>query len=208
MSRGRTWLLLLAGYGLILAAVWTEGRPQLILDAAAAAWITAGLIAGGRSARELGLGFEGFMAGLRVIAFALVAAGIIVLAGWSGGTLRSLYGSRPPGWHSFGYAVWALMQQLILNSFFYVSFEQLLGRNWKAVAAACILFASAHLPNPILTPATLLGGWFFVVMFRRYRNLYPIAAAHAMLGMAIATSVPDPILRHMRVGIGYLHFYR
>ena len=208
MTRGRTLLVLGIGYALILVAVWTEGRPQLIWDAAAAAWIAAAVVAGGRPARELGLGIRGFVPALRAIAIALIAVGIIVLAGWDGGTLRPLYGTRPPGIHSFGYAIWALMQEFILNSFFYLGFERLLGNNRKAVAATCVLFASAHLPNPFLTPATLLGGWFFVEMFRRYRNLYPIAVAHAMLGLAIAMSVPDSVLHHMRVGIGYLHFYR
>lgn len=195
------------GYALILTAVWTEGRAQLVYDAAAAAWIAGTVVAGGRSARELGLSLRGFLPALRAVAVAAIAVGIIFLAGWDGGTLRMLPGARTPGLHSFGYAIWALMQQFILNSFFYLGFEQLLGNNWKAVAASCALFATAHLPNPVLVPATLLGGWFFVEMFRRYRNLYPIAVAHAMLGLAIAMSVPDSLLRHMRVGIGYLHFY-
>lgn len=207
MTRGRRLLVLLVGYGLIMVAVWTEGRTQLIWDAAAAAWIAAAVIAEGRPARELGLGITGLIPALRTITVALLAVAIIVLAGWDGGTLRPLYGSRPPGIHSFGYATWALMQEFILNSFFYLGFERLLGNNRKAVAMTCLLFASAHLPNPFLVPATLVGGWFFVEMFRRYRNLYPIAVAHAMLGLAIAMSVPDSILHHMRVGIGYLHFY-
>lgn len=207
MTRGRTWMVLLVGYGLIMVAVWTAGGTQLIWDAAAAAWIAAAVIAGGRPARELGLGIKGLIPALRTITIALLAVAIIVLAGWDGGTLRPLYGSRTPGVHSFGYATWALMQEFILNSFFYLGFERLLGNNRKAVAMTCLLFASAHLPNPFLVPATLVGGWFFVEMFRRYRNLYPIAVAHAMLGLAIAMSVPDSILHHMRVGIGYLHFY-
>ncbi|HEU5451442.1 MAG TPA: CPBP family intramembrane glutamic endopeptidase [Terriglobales bacterium] len=208
MTRARTWLVLLVGYGLILVAVWTEGRTQLIWDAAAAAWIAAAVITEGRPLRELGLGIGGLVPALRTVAIALLAVGIIVLAGWDGGTLRPLYGSRPPGIHSFGYAIWALMQQVILNSFFYRGFERLLGNNRKAVAMTCLLFAGAHVPNPFLVPATLVGGWFFVEMFRRYRNLYPIAVAHAMLGIAIAMAVPDAIVHHMRVGIGYLHFYR
>ena len=196
------------GYALILTAVWTEGRSQLIYDAAAAAWIAGTVIASGRSPRELGLSLRGFLPALRAVAVAAIAVGIIFLAGWDGDTLRMLPGARTPGLHSFGHAIWALMQQFILNSFFYLGFEQLLGNTRKAVAATCVLFAAAHLPNPVLVPATLLGGWFFVEMFRRYRNLYPIAVAHAMLGLAIAMSVPDSLLRHMRVGIGYVHFYR
>jgi hypothetical protein len=44
-------------------------------------------------------------------------------------------------------------------------------------------------------------------MFRCYRSLYPIALVHAMLGLTIALVVPDSLLHHMRVGIGYLQYY-
>jgi hypothetical protein len=40
-----------------------------------------------------------------------------------------------------------------------------------------------------------------------HRNLYPLAVAHALIGLALAVSVPDSIQRHMRVGLGYLHYH-
>ena len=69
---------------------------------------------------------------------------------------------------------------------------------------AALLFSAAHIPNPWLVPATLLGGLVFCELFRRYRNLYPLGAAHALLGLAIAEALSVVLLRHMRVGIGYL----
>jgi membrane protease YdiL (CAAX protease family) len=71
---------------------------------------------------------------------------------------------------------------------------------------ASTLFAAGHLPNPILTPATLIGALFFCEMFRRYRSLYPIAIVHAILGLTLALTVPDSLLHHMRVGAGYLKY--
>jgi membrane protease YdiL (CAAX protease family) len=71
-----------------------------------------------------------------------------------------------------------------------------------------VLFSAAHLPNLVLVAATVVAAVFFVSVFQRWRNIYPLAIAHAMLGLSLAASVPDPVLRHMRVGIGFLHFVR
>jgi hypothetical protein len=43
-------------------------------------------------------------------------------------------------------------------------------------------------------------------MFRRYRSIYPLGIVHAMLGLTIAMIMPDSLLHHMRVGIGYLRY--
>jgi hypothetical protein len=56
-------------------------------------------------------------------------------------------------------------------------------------------------------PATFIGGLFFVELFRRFRNIYPLAVAHAMLGLTLAITIPDDWLRHMRVGLGFFHFH-
>jgi membrane protease YdiL (CAAX protease family) len=58
----------------------------------------------------------------------------------------------------------------------------------------------------VLTTATLVGALVFCEMFRRYRSIYPIAIVHAMLGLTIGLTVPDNLLHHMRVGIGYLQY--
>jgi membrane protease YdiL (CAAX protease family) len=58
----------------------------------------------------------------------------------------------------------------------------------------------------VLTFTTLLGGLFFGKMFRRYRNIFPLGAVHAMVGLTLAASFSDAVLGHMRVGIGYLRW--
>jgi len=124
--------------------------------------------------------------------------------------VRSLGGQIPanPTWFpnlrlTWGYVVWSFIQEFILQSFFFSRFEELYGGP-AAVWIAATLFAAAHLPNPILTTATLIGALFFCEAFRRYRNVYPLAIVHAMLGLTIALTVPESLLHHMRVGIGYL----
>jgi hypothetical protein len=40
----------------------------------------------------------------------------------------------------------------------------------------------------------------------RYRNLYPLMMAHAILGITVALTVPGPVVHNMRVGLGYLTY--
>ena len=74
----------------------------------------------------------------------------------------------------------------------------------RAVWAAALLFSAAHLPSPVLTLLSFIGGLVFCELFRRYRNILPLGLVHAMLGLTIAATFPDSLLHHMRVGLGYL----
>ena len=101
------------------------------------------------------------------------------------------------------YAIWSLQQEFILQSFFFVRLESALGGRHAAVRAA-LLFCIAHVPSPLLTVLGFIGGLIFCELFRRYRNLYPLGVVHAVLGLTIAATLPDSLLHHMRVGLGYL----
>ncbi len=103
------------------------------------------------------------------------------------------------------YVIWAFAQQFLLQSFLYVRLESLLG--WRlAIPAATLLFTVAHLPNLALTILTFAGALFFTEMFRRYRSIYPLGFAHAMLGIAVAYTFPDSLMHHMRVGLSFWKF--
>jgi len=104
------------------------------------------------------------------------------------------------------YVVWALGQEFVLQSFFYLRFEALLGSNW-AVPASALLLGAAHIPNYLLAVSSLVAGLFFCDMFRRYRNLFRLGLAHGALGLLMAASFSDSVLHHMRVGIGFLRFH-
>jgi hypothetical protein len=49
-------------------------------------------------------------------------------------------------------------------------------------------------------------GLIFAELFRRYRNIYWLGLAHALLGIAVAVSVPDALHHQMRVGVAYMHY--
>ena len=158
------------------------------------------------SLHRLGLGLPKIFGASVVLGIGLATAAIAVIS------VKSMGGRVPanPTWFPnfrsvWGYVIWALIQEFILQSFFFIRFEQLYGSS-KAVWMAATLFAVAHLPSPVLTVATLVGALFFCEMFRRYRNIYSLGIVHAMLGLTIAFVVPDSLLHHMRVGLGYLRY--
>lgn len=193
-------------YGIIEAALWTEG-PWRYGFSLLALLVVVGI---GILRRDLwprlGLGHRGLAASLWVVPAAAALAGAIVLAGYFAHTLHSPYGNWPVA--VTGYALWALQQEYLLQSFFLVRLEYLLGDGRMSFLAAVALFSVAHIPNPVLMAATALMAAVFCALFRRYRNLYALAAAHAMFGLSVGLAMPDWMVRHMHVGIGYLHYVR
>jgi membrane protease YdiL (CAAX protease family) len=191
-------------FGLILVAVWTpQGRLNTAVTLAAAIATMTLTALSHYSARQLGLTLP--FAGAAVM-LSLGALFVLIIAA-TGAFTRLVGQPQPLPWNrAWQYAIWALVQQFIVQSFMYVRLESVLGSR-RAVLVASILFALAHLPSPLLTALSLMGALFFCEMFRRYRNIFPLGLVHAALGLTIAASLPDHVLHHMRVGIGYLMYH-
>lgn len=102
------------------------------------------------------------------------------------------------------YLPWGLFQQYILNGYFLNRFDAVLSRRAAPVVSAA-LFSSAHAPNWFLMVITLLTGYCCAGIYRRYRNLYLLAVAHATVGFLLFLVVPDSISHHLRVGPGWFH---
>jgi len=191
-------------FTLIMAAVWTPpGRANAIIGLLAALCIVWFTVRGGYSVRELGLAQP--LSGAVPMLVAGVVMVLTVIA--VGSVIRSVGPAQVVPWkRAWQYSIWALEQEFILQSFFYVRLESLLGSR-LAVCGAAGLFCVAHLPSPILAVLSLTGGLLFCETFRRYRNIFPLGLIHATLGLTIAASFPDRLLHHMRVGIGYLLYH-
>ena len=205
-SKRRDLIELAVAYGLILSVIWTPRPVQRYLwwvAAAAVVFITAiswdGL-------KAMGLRGENFFRSLWIAAVALalaVAAGVVA---YRMHTLR-LFGG--PVWlleNYWAYAIWAAVQQFLLQCFFLSRLLRLLPNPRLAAFAAALIFACAHIPSPILAPITLIWGCTACLLFLRYRNLYPLALAHAIFGIAIAITIPGPVDHNMRVGLGYVTY--
>jgi membrane protease YdiL (CAAX protease family) len=204
VSRRRELTELFVGYGLILVVVWTPRPAQNVLYWITVAWIVATSILGRNRSRPLGLGLKGLVPSLWILpaAIMLFVAGMWIAA-WAG-TLHRLYGPLPLLLHVGEYGIWALIQQFILQVYVLLRLLRLGLRRPRAIGVAALMFAVAHIPNPVLTPAVIIWGAVACWLYLRYRNLYCIALAHGMLGMCLAITVPNGINHHMRVGLGYL----
>jgi len=206
-SAQRELIELAVGYGLILATIWTVNPMQRVLYWLAFAWIVATSWKRHDSLTTLGLGRKGLLQSLWIVVVALILSAIAVFIAARSHTLHRLHGPTPILLHGWGYIVWSLMQQFLLQSYFLLRFMRLVPGKPVPIIAATGIFALAHLPNPILTPLTLVWGVISCVLFLRYRNIYTLGLAHGIMGLCVAVTVPSSLHHHMRVGRGYLRYH-
>lgn len=205
-SKRRDLLEIFIPYGLILGVIWTPRPIQKWLWILAAAVVILVTVISWPGLDAMGLRRKNFLRSLWIVGAAMAVATIaMVLAGH----LHTLYLHGGPLWlveNYWLYAIWSGVQQFLLQSFFLVRFLRVLPRKWMAALASAGLFSLAHMPSYILVPAALVWGFLACLLFLRYRNLYPLAIAHAILGIMIAITIPGAVDHNMRVGLGYLHY--
>ncbi len=205
-SKQRDLLELSVGYILILLVIWTPRPWQRPLYLAAIVWIAVVTCISFDGWRTIGLRVSAPLRSVWIVGAALTLAAVSVATAARLNTLHLPDSTVLFIQRYWGYAIWACLQQFLLQDFFLLRLLRLLPTKTVAVIAAAFLFALAHLPNPILTPITLLWGFASCLLFLRYRNLYPLALAHAILGICVAITIPGPVNHNMRVGLGYLTY--
>lgn len=204
--RTRDWAELGIGYGLILVVVWTPNPEQRILYWTAVVFIGVTARLRRRETQPNGFRLAGLVPSLWIVAAAVAGLVAGIAAARHLHTLHPLYGPLPVAAHILAYSVWALMQQFILQVYVLLRLLRVgLRRGW-AVALAAVLFAIAHIPNPVLVPTTLVWGAATSLLYLRYRNLFTLALAHGILGMGLAVCIPNALHHHMRVGLGYVQY--
>jgi hypothetical protein len=204
-SKTRDAAELAIGYVLILLAEWfPNSAAQRFLFWVTLAWVVVTTILARPNARTLGLRPSNARSVWIVPAIVLLGA----LSVWMASQLHTLHGFSIGGLMGRvrGYIVWSLLQQFMLQNYFLLRLLRLMPSKSAAVATAARLFASAHIPNPVLMLATLLWGIAACTLFLRYRDLYSLGVAHCLLGICIAVTVPAHIHHGMRVGLGYLQY--
>lgn len=198
---------LIIGYGLILSVLWSPRPLQHWLYFLALAWFIVSMILSFEGWKALGCSVAGFWRSFWVVGLALLLAMMAALLASSMHTLH--HPSGPVQWlKAFGgYTVWALTQQLLLQGYFLARLLRIVRSATVAAFLSGSVFAFAHLPNPILTPLTLVWGLTACLVFIRSRNVYPLAIAHAIFGICVAITIPATILHNMRVGLGYITYH-
>lgn len=198
-------LSLLIGFALLEVALWSPRKPQLVLGLTAIGWMIVSTLVQRTPASRLGFAPKKISDGFGFVLLVVIGCAVAVFATGALNRIDAPIGAVAG--RSIGYVIWAFVQEFMLLSFFTVGFERMLSPEWAA-RCATITFAVAHLPNPWLTGATMIAGYFFTRWFLLHRNLYPIAIAHAVLGLTFALVVPAHLHHNMRVGWGYSRYQR
>src|SRR5262249_17809014 len=148
-TRGKALILeLLVVYAAIQVALWTSGTVRAVAMASAWVGVLGSVLAERVSASELGLGREGLRASLWILPAALGLLGLMLAIGWLCYSLHGLAGEAL--WRRIpGYLPWAFAQQFAAQCFFFRRLETLAGNGHAAVLMTSLLFAGAHLPNPV-----------------------------------------------------------
>jgi len=104
------------------------------------------------------------------------------------------------------YAVWCVIQQYLMQSYFHHRLLSLTPNRHLSSALVALMFGAAHIPNPVLMIATTSGGFLLAEVFARHRNIFPLALAQTVAGFLIAALTPQWLIHNMRVGPGYFFF--
>jgi hypothetical protein len=207
-SRSRDLVEVAAVYVLVLIALWTPNDVQRVLF-----WLILALVVGltfwprDRRREPLGLSMSGLRRSLWVVLVAVLLAAGTLWTAQKLGTLHLPLHLSPFGLRTCSYLAWSLLQQFLLQDFFLARLLRVFSSRITAVVVAAVLFASAHVPNPVLVPATLAWGLIACALFLRYHDLLSLGIVHAILGITLAMSIPNAVHHQMRVGLGYFQYH-
>ena len=135
----------------------------------------------------------------------IVVAGAATYGYWAQNRLLLLL--RPHAWISFaGYFIWCCFQQYLAQSYFHRRLMKISQTPHWASLAVALMFGGAHIPNPVLMAATLIGGFIFAEIFARYPSIWPLAFVQAVAGVLIGILSPPGLIHDMRVGPGYFFY--
>jgi membrane protease YdiL (CAAX protease family) len=207
-SRRRDVIELAIGWALIMAVIWMPKPFQRWMYWAPVVFILAVGWLRFESWSAMGLRARNLLRSSWIVGLALSLSAIASVIAMRFGTLHV-----PPSIGQFfltyiGYTVWSFVQQFLLLSFFLARLLRLMPGKYSAALVAASLFALAHLPNPILTPMTMVWGIVSCLMFLKYRNVWTLGMAHAILGVTVAITLPGYVTHNMRVGLGYLRYHQ
>lgn len=193
-------------FSLIVLILWTPRPQQGWLSLIALAWILGSTFLVRENRKDVELGVGGLKSSLWVVATALLLATLEILIAHHEQTLHRPFANGIPRYRFSGYVIWSFLQQFILQDYFLLRFLKIFRKPSWAILTSASLFALAHVPNPVLTIATLIWGIIACTLFMRYRDLYSLGFAHAVFGLALAICIPAAVHHNMRVGLGYLRY--
>jgi hypothetical protein len=148
---------------------------------------------------------ESLGVGIRELVTALRAWRVVLLISAAAVVVGLLFASHPLDllYRGVVYFAWCVLQQLLLQNMIYRRVRSALGPTGKAALLSGVLFAAAHLPNPVLAPATLVWGTVSTRLFERRQSIIAIALLQTLLSSLLIWVTPVAWHHQFRVGPGY-----
>jgi len=154
------------------------------------------------SAYALGFRFDNFWSALRLLFWPTILAVVVILIiGWllvgPPAVSRLL---RP---RLLLLPAWALLQQYALQGFLNRRAQVAFGKGAASIFVVGAVFAVLHLPNPVLTILTFIGGLIWAAVYQREANLLALAASHTVASISLVLALPLNVINGLRVGFKY-----
>ena len=155
----------------------------------------------GETAREIGFRLDNFLSATRSLLLPTVGAVLVIVAvAWM---LNKGFISAPWRNRFLLLPVWALVQQYALNGFINRRSQLVLGKGWRSVLVVALIFGLLHLPNPVLSLLTFVGGLIWAFVYQRHPNLLALALSHSIISITLALAVSSKWLDSLRVGFKF-----
>ncbi len=158
----------------------------------------------GENLRAIGFRLDNFVAAVRILFLPTLGAVLVILIlEWS--LSGSEFVLRPLRPRLLLLPVWALLQQYALQGFINRRLQMALGAGFKVTLLVGLTFGLLHLPNPLLSLLTFLGGVIWAAVYQRQPNLLALAISQSLASLTLALAIPPNLINGLRVGFRYFN---
>ncbi|HKO62742.1 MAG TPA: CPBP family intramembrane glutamic endopeptidase [Pyrinomonadaceae bacterium] len=155
----------------------------------------------GETLSDIGFRLDNFAVAARSLALPTIGAVLLIVAvAW---ILNQSLISAPWRNRFLLLPLWALVQQYALNGFIHRRAQLVMGKGGTSVLVVALVFGLLHLPNPVLSLLTFVGGLVWALVYQRHPNLFALALSHSIISITLALAVSSKWLDSLRVGFKF-----